>query len=196
MITEQPTGNNWYPVIKGVEIPKANNKGMVVPLYYNHEDRAVPFGAAYDVKKKVVKDEKGKSIKALVGSFEIDRNNEEGKRIDDGIQNGYIGGVSVGMIGEQYDIEEEKDKKGNVVHTVLVLIKSKLDELSITPHPADINALIKAQQNEKNKEQTKQKVDEVKKVKQLTERDTKEIARKISQKMSREIYTQCIEALK
>ena len=65
---------------------------MQIPLFFNHNDLAAPLGAAYDI-KKATRD----GIKALVGSFEINRATERGREIDDGIQAGYIKGVSVGV---------------------------------------------------------------------------------------------------
>ena len=198
MITEQVNLNGWYPLIKGIEVPEANEKGMQVPLFFNHNDFATPLGAAYNI-KKATRD----GIRALVGSFEISRKTERGREIDDTIQDGYTSGVSVGVRSIEREFEKENvDEQG---YPILKLIKSRLYELSITPLPADENALIRAMYDEETKANKAteppdlvpaKKVKKVKKAKRATDKEIRDNKRRVAREASKVVYKTVLDTLK
>ena len=179
---ERVNQNGWVAQLENIDIPDKNSKGIQVPLFFNHDDGAIPIGGAYDI-QLATRDIDGEQVKAFVGSFEISRTSERGKEIDDSIQNGYTKGVSVGIASEEMDVEEVRDDEGNYMHSVVVITKGRLYELSVTPLPADSATLIKAMIDEKQKE----KMDQIKKDVETAQEEVIDMVQGLSKEQKREI---------
>ena len=105
------------------------------------------------------------------------------------------------MEGVEHEFEEEKDKQG---FPILKLLQSKLMELSITPNPADENALIKAMYDESKKaiqEPPLEPEDTLPAVKvpvrhpKMTPDEFKKEKRAVARKVSKSVYKAIIEAM-
>ena len=148
MLTERTTANGWITLISGLNIPKKNRLNIQLPLFYNHNKYdKVPIGGAYNIKKTTVTVE-GETVKAIVGDFEIRRDNDEAIRVDNSIINGYTKGVSIGAHAIKYEVEDIIDDEGKYIDSILRVAEADLYELSVVYDPADDAALIKAMREE------------------------------------------------
>ena len=109
------------------------------------------------------------------------------------------------MRSYEYDFEDGVDEKGNVLDTVMVLKKSQLVELSITPDPADSAALIKAKVdehlNKKVQDIKDKKIQEIKEAEmqkaqaEIDKAARAEEKREVAREVSRRVYNEIINNL-
>ena len=196
-LSEQPNKNNWMAVVDGIDIPQENSKGKEAPLFFNHQDLAIPIGAIYNTRKEVQA-----GVPVLVGDFEINRTTQQGKEIDDAVQNGYLDSVSIGLSSQNYEFVDVTGQEGEIVDVLVRVLSATLDEVSIVADPADAGAdmSIKAMKDEGIKKIIANKKDkDIKDLKKTIKKEIKEakelIAKQEHDKAKREIARQAGSAV-